>query len=509
MPYDSSDGDPRSPPPPGVQHCPVRHTDLEHLVHNRLLLTALAVALSAAAGGTVLAQPTGPGLSDRTGELTVTGLSPVGVRPAVATTPSSLYTGSFEERSRVATGVTATLRWFDRSGHELVEDQVRSATVTDRSDVWTRHTVAGLVPARATTVLLGASFEEARAATLHTLRNAVLTQRAQGSTALVGPLRTRGTTVRDARGAVVVLRGLNRPGQWDTAAPGGLDDRDIARIKAWGGNTVRLTLGQQVWLPGCTSYDPHYPQAVDRVVRSITRRGMLAILDLHFGSPTCQSAGPNPLPDPGSVRFWTSVSRRYQANPLVAFDLWNEAYGVTAGAWRSGGTARSASGHTYQAVGMQQLYDAVRATGAQNLVLVGGLDFAATPPGDEAVRGHDLVWAVHAYTCNVPWTCQTTESHQILSRFTGIAKRMPVMISEFGHPAGGSAAGAAFNAGVIAYAEAHRWSWAAWAWDVHGTCKPAQYFNLLTATSCGTGTGTFEPNPAGVPVLVGLGRNTH
>src|SRR2546427_9156590 len=42
--------------------------------------------------------------------------------------------------------------------------------------------------------------------------------------------------------------------------------------------------------------------------------------------------------------------------------------------WRDGGTC---SGMTFQAAGMQELVDAVRGTGATNVIMLGGVQYAA------------------------------------------------------------------------------------------------------------------------------------
>ena len=78
------------------------------------------------------------------------------------------------------------------------------------------------------------------------------------------------------------------------------------------------------------------------------------------------------MADTNSVTFWSEVAARYKDDGRVLFELYNEPHDVT---WTSGRTAaRPASG--WEAVGMQQLYDAVRAAGAENLVIIGGLDWA-------------------------------------------------------------------------------------------------------------------------------------
>ena len=73
-------------------------------------------------------------------------------------------------------------------------------------------------------------------------------------------------------------------------------------------------------------------------------------------------------------------------NPDVIFELFNEPHYVSWQCWLQGGCWAQAdeagsgepwSAHPYYyAVGMQTLYDAVRSTGATNLVMVAGLDWA-------------------------------------------------------------------------------------------------------------------------------------
>lgn len=486
--------------------------------------TATGTGTASAAGEDVVSSVAAPASSARGATSRTAGASSYGAVTTVRTTRAGadaavagartpvrrdgVYTGTLQVRARtLGLPVRATLSWYDGTGRPLLADRVASAAVLDTTTGWTTLTVSGLAPARATRAALGVAFEAPVAPTLHDVRASTLTRREQGSRALAGPLTTKGNRIVDAHGAPVVLRGFNRPGQWDTARPGGLDEPDIAAMKAWGANVVRLTLGQQLWLPGCPDHDPAYAAAVDQAVRWVTERGMLAVLDLHFGAPTCSGAGANPMPDTRSVNFWTSVATRYRNAPLVAFDLYNEPFGVSPEVWLHGGPAVTVQGRPYTAVGMQTLYDAVRGTGARNLVLVGGLARASMLPGTARVRGTDVVWAVHAYNCDVPWRCSGPDSRWLLSRFDQVGTQLPVVVSEFGFPAGRSADGTAFNAGVIAYAEARGWGWAAWAWDVHGTCLPLQYFNLLSPGTCGPGTGTFEPSPSGIPVLRGLAAN--
>src|ERR1035437_2761692 len=102
---------------------------------------------------------------------------------------------------------------------------------------------------------------------------------------------------------------------------------------------------------------------------------------------------------PGSTEFWSQVAARFANNPLAAFDLYNEAHDISNQVWLNGGTVPKYSIFPYQTTGMQQLYDAVRATGARNLVHVSGNNWANTPP-TTLVRGSNIAYA---WSNSPPW----------------------------------------------------------------------------------------------------------
>ena len=115
---------------------------------------------------------------------------------------------------------------------------------------------------------------------------------------------------------------------------------------------------------------------------------MFIMLDLHTNALTaCAAPTQQDMPDAKAVTVWTTLANRYKSNPLVGFDLYNEPHDVSDTVWHSGGTVTS-SGVTYQAVGMQTLYNTVRATGATNLVFASGTNWATAFPGDRPAHRH-------------------------------------------------------------------------------------------------------------------------
>ena len=283
------------------------------------------------------------------------------------------------------------------------------------------------------------------------------------------------------------------------------DTAAVDEAKVWGANMVRVALGEQFWLSNSCSFSPAYASAVDELVHQITSLGMVAVLDLHFNTIVpCTAGAPQMMADdPGSVSFWQSVAARYAANPLVAYDLYNEPHDISDAVWLNGGTVVSGV-VPFHAAGMQQLYDAVRGTGAQNLVVVSGNNWGNTLPTTR-VAGSNVAYGVHDYSCPnaPPPSCATPDpdnASTILASWVQPSASVPVIVSEFGWP--GQDTGT-FIGNVIAFATSHGWSWNAFAFD--GVAP----FGLLTAGPGGSGgsaaAGAFlEPSASGMPVLAAL-----
>jgi hypothetical protein len=227
---------------------------------------------------------------------------------------------------------------------------------------------------------------------------------------------------------------------------------------------------------------------------------MVALVDLHtnaFASAGCGPVGPQVMADLTAIPFWKQVAARYAANPLVAFDLYNEPHDISDDVWLHGGRVRTGD-LDVEVAGMQQLYDAVRSTGATNLVFVSGNHYGNDLPAVR-VTGHDIVYGVHAYTCPTAVAAQSCSSNpydpsSILRSWVAPSSHVPVVVTEFGWPSRDSGR---YIGNVIAYAQAQGWGWVAFAWD--GTTDGL--FSLLATAGPGA---TYEPSPAGMPVLSSL-----
>jgi endoglucanase len=425
------------------------------------------------------------------------GTGPSSWLPAVA---GQVYEGTARAQTALPGGqLTGYLAFFSASGSVLA--QLAAQPSPDQSTSWKgMYPVVGVAPAGAAYVRFGVGWQAAAAGETQYLTAPALYAYPGGSPPVVGPLRTEGNRILDGNGNPVVFHGLTLYGL-EAAPDPAIPDSEVAAAKEWGANFIRVPLGEQLWLSSSCSYDPSYESKVDAAVQSITSRGMVAMLDLHFNTITaCGTGAPQMMADaPNALTFWSQVGARYQNNPLVAFELYNEPHDISDAVWLDGGTVTTPTGTTFQAAGMQQMYDAVRSTGAQNLVFVSGTHWANDWPSTAPISGTNVVYGVHAYTCPglPPPNCAAATPYDpssILDPWVTPGQSYPVMVTEFGWPAKND--GRYLN-NVVSYANGQGWGWSVFAWD--GTT--AGQFDLASSI---LSDGTVEPDPTGMPVLLAM-----
>jgi endoglucanase len=270
---------------------------------------------------------------------------------------------------------------------------------------------------------------------------------------------------------------------WD----GPLNQASVTAMKKWHVNAVRVPLNEACW--NGESYvlsryrGANYRRAVTAYVRLLNRNGMVAILDLHWTdgaytgpSSSCSSGQARcqkPMPDAAqSIPFWTSVAKTFSRNDAVIFDLFNEPYperasGSEAAGWRCwlrGGHACKGIG--YQVAGMQTLVSAIRAAGARNVIMIGGLGYAndltrwlKTRPADPA---HNLAASWHSYDFSA---CDTRSCWA--SQIAPVIKQVPVIAGEIGE---NDCAGAYIRR-LTSWLDARSASYLAWAWNADFSCS--------------------------------------
>jgi len=305
-------------------------------------------------------------------------------------------------------------------------------------------------------------------------------------------LQVSGNELVDAGGAQVVLHGVDRSGTEYACVQGfGIFDgphhqASITAMAKWDVNAVRVPLNEACW-NGESYVNPayagvSYQKAIKAYVSLLNANGMVAILDLHWtdggytgpssGCSSAQAVCQKPMPGAAqAIPFWTSVANAFKGNDAVIFDLFNEPYasratGGTGSGWRCWLHGGTCPGIGYQVAGMQSMVNAVRSTGARNVIMLGGEEYAndlrqwlSHEPADP---DHDLVASWHSYNFNTcaPVSCW---NHQVAP----VIAQVPVIAGEIGE----NDCADGYIDPLMSWLDARSTSYLAWAWNADFDCS--------------------------------------
>jgi endoglucanase len=310
-----------------------------------------------------------------------------------------------------------------------------------------------------------------------------------------------GNQLVDRSGKTVRLLGVNRSGAEYQCVEGGqifdgpTDRASIKAMKSWKINSVRVPLNESCWL-GINGVAPElsgstYRAAIREYVSALERAGLYVILDLHWAAPRQGLAtGLIPLPDAEHApEFWRSVATEYRADRAVIFDVYNEPHDVTWECWSAPCTTYDTYFGSYPSVGLPELLAVVRATGAQQPVMLGGLDWARDLRGWLAHRpkdpAHALVAANHTY--------EYLACGRLCRRaLANIARHVPVVTGELGE----TDCSHRYIDPYMTWADRQGISYLAWTWDAGGRW------------TCQKGTALID-NYNGHPTPFGIGFREH
>jgi endoglucanase len=140
-------------------------------------------------------------------------------------------------------------------------------------------------------------------------------------------------------------------------------ERDIDYFLDRGVNTFRLPfLWERLQLNLAWELEPKELAQLDRTVAYITDNGAHVLLDPHnYARYFGKDIGSKQVPVSAFASFWAELADHYKSNPRVIFGLMNEPHRIHAEEWRNAAEAA---------------IDAIRATGAQNLILVPGTNWS-------------------------------------------------------------------------------------------------------------------------------------
>ncbi len=248
-------------------------------------------------------------------------------------------------------------------------------------------------------------------------------------------LKVVGNRLRDPDGKEVWLQGVNAGGLETLPQDKQAVKSVVVAIDDWKSNCVRLPMNDSFWYgrsPYQTDGGEAYRQTIDQIVTLTANRGAYLVLDLHrFRAPKQEHAD-----------FWKDAAARYKDHPAVLFDLFNEPHGISWDVWRNGGFVGEKKGNDesaflteeekkknqgFDSVGMQGLVDAVRSTGAKNVVIAGGVfwcnDLSGITNGFALTDtvGNGVMYSWHTYNWHPGW-----------ARILPVAERHPIFLGEVG-----------------------------------------------------------------------------
>jgi hypothetical protein len=262
-------------------------------------------------------------------------------------------------------------------------------------------------------------------------------------------------------------------------------------FKNWNCNLIRLPLSQDRWFgkvsdwstPNPPDGGAQYRKIVDDVIKLALNSGKYIDLDLHWSNAGewGKNIGQHFMPDDNSLEFWIDVAKKYSNNPAVLFGLYNEPHDITWALWRNGGTVNETENkgkpeekkYTYNTPGHQKIVDEIRALGANNIIIAGGLDWAYDLRGiassyalTDTPEGKGIVYDSHIY----PFKEWDGKNHDI--KVLCIADKYPILIGEFGiDPDGqwGAAKLPSWLGGMLDWMDANKLNWAGWCFHTAAT----------------------------------------
>jgi hypothetical protein len=300
-------------------------------------------------------------------------------------------------------------------------------------------------------------------------------------------LHVQGNHIVNGSGQTVRLLGADRPANYPCVQNWGIfsgptDQSSVDAMASWDMTAVRIPLNEDCWLginQGSNSsayYGASYQNAIKAYVSELEADNIAPILDLHWSAPgTAQSANQQMMPDADhAAAFWTSVAQTFKGDGAAVFDLYNEPYpdnnNDSTAAWQcwlngcqitsySSANGYQDVSYSWQAAGMQSLVNAVRATGATNLILAGGIgwggildQFLGHAPSDPT---HNLAAGIHIYQGS--W-CNNQSCWD--SQVKPVTQQYPVIVGEFGQ----NDCGTSFVSPLMTYLDGIGASYLAWNW---------------------------------------------
>ena len=229
-----------------------------------------------------------------------------------------------------------------------------------------------------------------------------------------------------------------------------------------------------------------YRATIDSIVAYIASQGAYVDVDLHWSDMGVWGAnlGQHFMPDDNTQAALVDVVSHFKNNPAVLFGVYNEPHDVDWNTWRNGGTVND-NGQQYHTPGIQSMVNTVRQGGANNVIIVGGLDWAFDLTGitnGYAIDDTNILYEAHVY----PWKGGVDNWD---AKVSAISNRYPIFIGEFGADTaqlGPWSNPSDFVNTIHGWLDQHQYSYSAW--NLHPVSTPAMITDWCYNTTPDFGT---------------------
>lgn len=224
-------------------------------------------------------------------------------------------------------------------------------------------------------------------------------------------LKADGSTIRDASGRQVILKGVTVPESAELSGDGRFDEEFYDDVFSLGGNTVRVPISPEEY-----KRDDYYLwRYLDKVVTWAGENDNYVILELDYtGNPIDGSGDEMPDMDENPLDYaaeiWKNVADYFKNTPNVIFEIYNEPEGMSDTEWK-----RCAD----------SLVGVIRDTGADQLVIVGSPDYCYSLGWIEEIGMDDenVAFSLHVYPDRTMWS-------RAVQRYVS---GYPIIVTEWGY----------------------------------------------------------------------------
>lgn len=294
-------------------------------------------------------------------------------------------------------------------------------------------------------------------------------------------LKVVGNRLHDVQGNEVWLQGVNVGGLETLPHDRQMIKSAVVAIDQWKANCIRVPMKESFWYgesPYQKDEGKEYREIIDQIITLAANRGAYVVIDLHRYRAAKQE----------HADFWVDFANQYKDHPAVLFDLLNEPHGISWQIWQRGGRVetpgavdesaflsdeekRKNSG--FESIGMQGLVDAVRSTGAKNIVIAGGIfwcnDLSGITQGYalQDSTGNGIMYSWHTYNWHTDWEAKVLAT----------AAKYPILLGEVGAdvnkmdfiPAEAQEDPYTWVPDMLGFIQRHRLNWTGWCFHPKAT----------------------------------------